>query len=178
MWQINDFCGKPSSHLRFLSSYRRKTAPLRASLSRYCELSCQTLKLRHIPANRKHPNKEISETPWRWRRLREGKREAGMEEKKNRDRQREREKVCNVCVCVWAWVGVCWGETTVNYTFTHHITGQLKLEQSCVNRAKTNRLNSLQERERFRPDLATHAPPDRSITPLSSTQLQCHSSAS
>lgn len=43
-----------------------------------------------------------------------------------------------------------WGfaeKTTVNYTFTHHITGQLKLEQSCVNRAKTNRLNSLQERD-------------------------------
>ncbi len=91
----------------------------------------------------------------------------------------ERESVC-VRVCVRACMsmgGGLWRETTVNYTFTHHITGQLKLEQSCVNRAKTNRLNSLQERERFRPDLATQALPDRSITLLSSTQLQCHSSA-
>lgn len=57
--------------------------------------------------------------------------------------------VC-MCVCVSVCMrigGVLWRETTVNYTFTHHFTGQLKLEQSCVNRAKTNRLKSLQERK-------------------------------
>lgn len=64
----------------------------------------------------------------------------------------ERESVC-VRVCVYMVInmgGGLWRETTINYTFTHHITGQLKLEQSCVNRAKTNRLNSLQQRERER----------------------------
>lgn len=51
----------------------------------------------------------------------------------------------SVCVCV---CGREWGVGgTLNYAFTHHITGQLKLEELCVNRAKTNRLNSLQERE-------------------------------
>lgn len=79
------------------------TAPLWASLSRYCGLRCQTVKLRHIPANQKHPNKEITKTPWRWRQLWEGKREAGMEEGK---------KTC-VCVCVYEHV---WGFVERNHS--------------------------------------------------------------
>lgn len=110
-----------------------------APLSRYCGLRCQTVKLWHIPANHKQPNKEITKTPWRWRRLWEGKREAGVE-------QGKKTWVC-VCVCVYERGWGLWRETTVNYAFTHHITGQLKLEQSCVNRVKTNRLNSLQDRK-------------------------------
>lgn len=56
-------------------------------------------------------------------------------------------KNMGVCVCVYERGWGLWRETTVNYAFTHHITGQLKLEQSCVNRVKTNRLNSLQDRK-------------------------------
>lgn len=59
---------------------------------------------------------------------------------------REKKHGC-VCVCVYERGWGLWRETTVNYAFTHHITGQLKLEQSCVNRVKTNRLNSLQDRK-------------------------------
>lgn len=91
--------------------------------------------------------------PWRWREQREG--EAGMKHEWKEGETVERESVCAcVCMCVYMVInmgGGLWRETTINYTFTHHITGQLKLEQSCVNRAKTNRLNSLQQRERERP---------------------------
>lgn len=57
----------------------------------------------------------------------------------------EKNKTC-VCVCVCRNGGL-WRKTTVNYAFTHHITGGVKLERPCVNRVKTNTLSLLQDGE-------------------------------
>lgn len=56
-------------------------------------------------------------------------------------------------------------ETAVNYTLTHHIRGQLKSEQSCVNKARTNPT-----------ERRMHHQTDQLHCHISAVSVQCYSS--